>query len=363
MHNCNLYVQLLEAVCDNPSNVPDRYGYTHNVLDSVWNYHIGGIWHGGHNKWDISSTLLDLEPCVALSHLALENDCEPSAIERWNQSQNPLFSLQEHYLFEGKSNTDSLILALLEAGYDIELRDDTGATPLLVAAYKIGSQSFTCLQTFVSCGACVHVTDDKGCGAIHLVLDFEANLRRYYDILEPALHSQVLERPGRPVIPDTNPSDCGCHDKDRIPMANYMSNESADLEAHDEEVTPSVGEISDDQNICDFDCGGNATSNGDCDTHFHYNYEDDIDDFEIDEEPPEWMQKARVRLKLQVLLNAGCDPNLLDGYGMSPDDYARSEELWPQWRWALDQCGYVRDTDSQQWLKRLSHDESTNGRL
>lgn len=61
--------------------------------------------------------------------------------------------------------------------------------------------------------------------------------------------------------------------------------------------------------------------------------------------------KKRLRFKLLTLLQAGCDPAVLDNYGESPGDYADQLGLWPQWEWALVNAGYVYNEVKNRWIK------------
>ncbi|ERF68340.1 hypothetical protein EPUS_02796 [Endocarpon pusillum Z07020] len=65
-------------------------------------------------------------------------------------------------------------------------------------------------------------------------------------------------------------------------------------------------------------------------------------------------QKTRARYKLLTLLEAGCNPNVLDNDLASPSDYARRESLLPQWEWALVHSGYMYDEDKQEWIRNVS---------
>ena len=67
---------------------------------------------------------------------------------------------------------------------------------------------------------------------------------------------------------------------------------------------------------------------------------------------PSHVLKDRVRVKLKILLEAGCDPNEFNKYGNSTNDYAR-RGLWSQWLWALEKTGYVFDEAYDRWVKRI----------
>ena len=55
---------------------------------------------------------------------------------------------------------------------------------------------------------------------------------------------------------------------------------------------------------------------------------------------------------IRILLEHGCDPNLLDIYGYSPTDYAqRQEDLHLIWRTALDNAGYTWHSSFREWRR------------
>lgn len=63
--------------------------------------------------------------------------------------------------------------------------------------------------------------------------------------------------------------------------------------------------------------------------------------------------KTRVAMKLKILLEAECDPNVLDDDGLSPSEYAkRGKWLWEAWLWALRLTGHTFDAVRDRWIKR-----------
>ncbi len=73
---------------------------------------------------------------------------------------------------------------------------------------------------------------------------------------------------------------------------------------------------------------------------------------------PKQVFRKRIRFKLLFLLKAGCDPNVLDNEGKSPSDYARRDCLWPQWKWALHNAGYIYDAFKDGWVRRVQGEMS-----
>lgn len=61
--------------------------------------------------------------------------------------------------------------------------------------------------------------------------------------------------------------------------------------------------------------------------------------------------KKHLRFKFLILLQGGCDPNVLDNKDESPGDLAERLGLWPQWEWALVSAGYDYDSANQRWFK------------
>ena len=72
---------------------------------------------------------------------------------------------------------------------------------------------------------------------------------------------------------------------------------------------------------------------------------------------PKQVLKKRLRFKLFTLLNAGCDPNVLDNEGRSPSDHAKQEGLWPQWRWALLKSGYIYNETNTSWVRGAQEED------
>ena len=77
----------------------------------------------------------------------------------------------------------------------------------------------------------------------------------------------------------------------------------------------------------------------------------DQNDVELVIKNPINILKTRLRHKLLTLLQADCDPNVLDNAGASPSDYARRDGLWPQWSWALEQSGHIYDARNDRWVR------------
>ncbi|KAF6239043.1 hypothetical protein HO173_002915 [Letharia columbiana] len=65
---------------------------------------------------------------------------------------------------------------------------------------------------------------------------------------------------------------------------------------------------------------------------------------------PMQVLKKRTMFKLLTLLQLGCDPNVVDHEGLSPSDTAMGCGLWPQWRWALLNTGYIHHRQHG-WVK------------
>lgn len=65
---------------------------------------------------------------------------------------------------------------------------------------------------------------------------------------------------------------------------------------------------------------------------------------------PMQVLKKRTMFKLLTLLQLGCDPNVVDYEGLSPSDYAMRDGIWPQWRWALLNAGYIHHRKNG-WVK------------
>jgi len=310
-----------------------------------------------------------------MTDVALQHGCDVggSILEYW-KLPNPLFQLLKFSPDGYRDTSDPALLEHLVAiGYEIEDQDHLGQTVLLYAANLCRRRCLAFLEKLISLGANIHAIDEEGCGALHQALDFRKGLlESYLEIFRRgALLLQLEEMPFWKAEYYYD-SDVLLVDNHHVPVyprglkgvyaylciPNSSSNSDYDdLDSDDGYFNSGDDGFNSDDNDSDI---WDPCEYGD-DENYFYVGDYDIDDFtigkgieDVEVGLPKSRQKTRIRFKLLILLEAGCDPNLVDEDGASPSDYARRENLWPQWEWALTQTGYIYDEDKALWIKDVS---------
>lgn len=269
---------------------------TTDVITAVWDMHA----HSNSGAFiDFAGLSLkklkSFEQCVAITQLALDNNCTIDSAHEGVISANPLF------LLVGLSMRDAHASAAVRAidylysiGWDLEEKNCLGQTPLLYAAVECSPRTVSCLRALIERGARVDARDKTGQGPLHSALSPPLGLFDWIDLKCIYREEGVLDN-------------------------NWALNQFFNTEDR---------EHARDYVYCVDEWG---------DGHWIRN--------------PSHVLKDRVRTKLKVLLEAGCDPNDLDDNGDSPSDYAR-HGLWSQWLWALGMTGYVFDEERSRWIKQ-----------
>ena len=313
------------------------------------------------------------EECVAITQLALENDCTIDSANHRVIHAGPLFSL----VGSERADVDAATLVnaicyLLSIGWDLEEKNRVGQTPLLYAAAVCGPHAARCLRALVEKGARLDAKDVVGRGPLLSALGPPIYVSNWMDLT---------------FIWHSGGNDCDNNwtlseffrTEDRRHVRNYYDTEniSDPLEpltsSRKSRFTPSLDDNESSQLLRDqqpnftteqlmsvdlamSDLDSNASSCSEesvlssIDDDYVYCFNDDGDGVWI--RNPCHVLKDRVRIKLKILLEAGCDPNEFDEYGESTNDYAR-RGLWSQWLWALDKTGYILDEEQNRWVKRI----------
>ena len=300
-----------------------------------------------------------------MTEMALANGClveDSSQLVAW---PSPLFQISYPTTRYGTVrrcvDTTKQLLAI---SYDKERRNMQGQTPLLFAACMVTLPSLTTLRLLLIEKSDVNAVDDQGRSALHLCLDFFTSLYGSIDYLCRSPTSALEERIGNKGFQEVQPIG-DKSEEDEVCSNNADSDQESAIsiarsESDDDLNTPRKRQVLRNCYWCD----------GALEKRFYkfakrylppaqecaYSYCEarDTDDFAMptgklggdedpDFEPEQWMCKTIQRLKLLALLQAGCDPNVLDNKGASPSDYAERERLWPQWEWALAQTGWRYD--------------------
>lgn len=295
---------------------------------------------------------------------------------------------------------------LINAGYDKEKQNPKGQTPLLHAANSYAPQVIKCLKVFIRKGVNVHAVDTAGRGALHSALaaptmfenwsfnidagideqsitypdDFYWSSSLLYcvedemhaeDYIEESLdtvmstqHSAVTK------VYSANASSRTCAEGDDTGTHDYMhpdlvqeaygtkdlmvsgsSDQCENLGVDNAALYDTKGSDKDDSDDVDSNKDDALSGAEPADEHVFCK---DHNGLERWIRNPIRVLKRRLRFKLLVLLEAGCDPNAIDNENQSVSDYAAKSGLRPQWKWALEKTGHTYDAMTDSWVKALT---------
>lgn len=305
------------------------------------------------------------------------------------------------------SAPEKALECLINAGYDKEKQNSKGQTPLLHAANSFAPQVIKCLKVFIRKGVNVHAVDIAGRGALHSALAAPTMLEDWSFKIDEGIDEHLITYPGDlywnssllycaedkmhaedyieesfdTVMPTQqsavtrvyrgNTSSRTCVDGDDIDTHNYMH-----LDLVQEAYGTKDLMVSDGSDQCEINLGVDDAALCDAKRSDKDDYDDvnsNKDDALSGGEPVDehifckdhnglerWIRnpirvlKRRLRFKLLVLLEAGCDPNAVDNENQSVSDYATKSGLGPQWKWALEKTGYIYDAITGSWVKALT---------
>lgn len=338
------------------------FSYRYSLVDCIWHYHVALAINSSDSMQRFPSMrlLTDIDQCRSMSKMALASGClAEESVPHNIRMPTPLFRLNYGTERATESHFAEAIKELLAAGYDVEFRNFQGQTPLLFAALMQNLQSLMTTKLFLAEKADQHAVDNQGRGALHCCFAFFEGF--LYSFREVNRHSTMA----------FNEPCCAKHDVDVETFADNACGEDAysdDTSSEQEfRASPTEGDVDVHSCICDdaerrqnnecYWCDGPQNTEQSRLAVYYYCAARDVDDFDIsdliwdenkhdDTEPEPEMCKARLRLKLLALLQAGCNPNLRDVRGLTPSCYARREGLWPQWHWALVNSGCEYNTDT-----------------
>lgn len=342
-----------------------------NLIDAIWYDHveiaIGDV--VGVADFPLKY-VADLGHCRSMTELAIANGCLAGESVPHNQpKQTPLFwlcsAVQEDFT---RYQVAGVFKQLLHAGYDKEVQNYNGETPLLHAALFATRVSLTVMELLLAENINMHAVDNDGRGSLHICLSFTYSLDETFLVVCRG----SISRPNNRSVSEPHTT----NDAFGNETLNFQ-----DFDSNIQEVLPDDNGDGDDDQDSNMESAGYGSEDYSNDTddswpercywcddgwidplhekdyiaHFQYCADRDVDDFNmadpLDPEPRPWMCKARVRLKLLALLNAGCCPNVVDSKGRSPSDCAKAEGLWPQWEWALTNSGYQYNEDTNTWVR------------
>ena len=318
-----------------------------------------------------------LEECVAMTQLALDNDCAIDSADDRILHAGPLFALvgTDNTNIDASISVDAVVY-LLSIGWDLEERNRVGQTPLLYAAAACGPQVARCLRALVEKGARLDARDVMGRGPLLSALCSPLGTSNWIDLTCIWGFEDGHTYDNNWILSQLFRTEDRSHERDYYDTESILDPLTPHISPHMSRSTPSLDGIERSQlphdqessftaeQLASIDCAmsdleSNASS---CSEESVSNPEDDQYVYCHDWEGngvwirnPSHVLKDRARIKLKILLEVGCDPNDQDNDGQSTNDYAR-RGLWSEWLWALEKTGYVFDEELDRWIKRIESD-------
>ena len=338
---------------------------------------------------------LKFDECVAMTQLALDNDCNIYDANKEIVSSGPLFSIANYYMINDldPSKMKNVIQYLISIGYELEESNRFGQTPLFLAALDFGLATTMIMGLLIERGARLDTKDDLGLGLLHTVLlrylylmnlgnephpyDRYGELELRYGYSHPSDFSRLPDERDmyfemrfllrQDLAEDCRPQESvGDHFSRATSTSVYKSTpsnlDSGSYAESSRRVGPqgsqvaverslsTVASILESESDAAFGYEESILEVNDVDGHVIYR-DDDGEERWIRNPVP--LLKARIATKLKILLEAGCDPNMLDDNGLSPSDYA-NEGKWIReaWFWTLRETGHAFDAVQDRWIKR-----------
>ena len=347
---------------------------TTDIVTVVWNSFVEA--HSGlADMMGVSvEKLKSFEECVAITQLALDNDCAINSANDRRLDAGPLFALVGTEIADVDASTFLDATGyLLSIGWDLEEKNRKGQTPLLYAAAAFGPQVARCLRVLIEKGARLDASDEMGRGPLLSALCSPLGTSNWIDLTYIWYVEEGITFDNNWALCEAFRTEDRRNVRDYYDTENILDPLTAHISPHMSRSTPSLDGIERSQlprdqgssftaeQLASIDCAmsdleSNASS---CSEESVSNPEDDEYVYCHDWEGngvwihnPSHVLKDRARIKLKILLEAGCDPNDQDNDGQSTNDYAR-DGLWSQWLWALEKTGYVFDEEQKRWVKRI----------
>lgn len=345
---------------------------TTDVITVVWSIHAQyNIDFSFHFAGLSLEKLKSFEQCVAITQLALDNNCTIDSAYEEVKIANPLFWLVTFDVTDAHASAAvHAIDYLYSIGWDLEEKNCLGQTPLLYAAVECKPHTVSCLRALIERGARLDARDKTGQGPLHSALSPPLGLSDWIDLkcthreegvldnnwalnqffnTEDREHARDYFDTESVLDPLTAPAPLDIIQSTRS-LADVEGNQLVDDHEPNvaaEQLTPIGISMSDTESDAS-PCALESITNPENDDYVHC-----VDEWGDGHwiRNPSHVLKDCVRTKLKFLLEAGCDPNDLDDDGDSPSDYA-THGLWSQWRWALEMTGYVFDEEHDRWIKQ-----------
>ena len=297
-----------------------------------------------------------------MTEVVLAHGCDIEDTVGFSAQANTLFELCYHWPIDQAhtSTSETALEYLIHIGYEAEKKNDRGQTPLLWTASSYQPQVTKCLRVFLRRGADLNAVDSAGRGVVHsaLAVPHIFDSWRNLTIITRGVH--VTKFYGLPHLIYRTDSTAHAEDySDQVLESNPFA-EQDDASLFDSEAylfqtdhyttTQGTHESTDDI----------ITTNNSAPTGSSSMEDRTLEDYVLLQDPhgvdyviknPINVLKTRLKHKLLTLLQADCDPNVLDYAGASPSDYARRDGLWPEWSWALEQSGHIYDARNDRWVR------------
>ena len=374
---------------------------TTDIITTIWETAVAEAQHQSSFNEILSETevqpnggVLKLDELVAMTQLALDNDCNIYDANKTIKSGGPLFSM---IYYGSMSDLDpshmwDVIQYLTSIGYDLEESNAFGQTPLHYAASECSPTTSTYLGLFIKRSARLDAKDNFGMGLLHAVLLRYLYLMDIGNDIHPDDKSEELKTAYgyldlKSWIPDERDMYwiMSCllrqnHAKDCRPLESVWDHfssarsisvynstpsnpDSGPSAESSRRIGPQGSQVAVERSLStveptlefesDAAFGPEESILEANDVYGYVSCRDDDDGEERWIRNPVPLLKARTAMKLKILLEAGCDPNVLDDDGLSPSDYAK-RGIWIRdaWFWVLRETGHTFDAVRDRWIKR-----------
>ena len=269
----------------------------------LWTHYVNHVRIPGAPRIGPNNRIEDFDKCTHMTNAILESGYDVDAGLFYHPSRpNLLFELacDGGHAWQKRSTIVEALQYLVRKGYDLEEENWEEDTPLLYATKAHRAGAVTHIEAFVEAGSDTSATNLAGQGPLHCALS----------------------------VPDSvSPADWNIQEKDNsfFPSPSFYEYRIKYSTFHE----GPEGYRCHADHICWRDTNGVSRRMRN----------------------PIQVLKERSKFKILVLLQAGCDPNLPDIAGETPHQYAERNGLFPQWKWALIESGYMLDEKSGQWVK------------
>ena len=298
-----------------------------------------------------------------MTQVVLTHGCDIEDTIGFSTQANVLFDLCYHWPIDQAPTPtlDRAVEYLINIGYEVEKKNQRGQTPLLWTASSYQPQVIECLRAFMrNKRADLNAVDSAGRGIIHSALAVPHIFDSWRTLMIMTHGVHVTKLYGLPHLIYRTDSTAYAGDySDQVlesnPFAEQDDASLFDSEAYlfqtDHYTTTQGTHESTDDIITTSKSAPTGSTTVENETPENYVLMQDPHGVEHVIKNPMNVLKTRLKHKLLALLQADCDPNVLDNAGASPSDYARRDGLWPQWSWALEQSGHIYDARNDRWVR------------